>query len=315
MPSDVFTPNPPANPLNVLIAPTDLGALSATEVAQHVGSGVTSVIRDAQVSIAPISAGGPGTAALFDGSTITCPTVTASGRLTEATYVLSGDTAIIDAATCLGEEELTPGTADSYGLGVLIADAQTRGASRALIALNGCTVDDGGAGILVALAAPPLDAAGHTLPKGGKALERVADFDTAKVNVPAGAMDWMFVGGQPFAEAPGMEQLRAFTGVGESTPNLAIAPTWLSTVFHAGPEHVTLLTVDELVAGLDVSALLADSPNLAISTGGAAEALRRSAPESTTVAGINLPEATPQALEEAGAQVAADYLRISTDQG
>src|SRR5690625_4476056 len=59
-------------------------------------------------------------------------TTDARGRLTTAHYFLHGDTAYIYVAAASGlpavEDDLDVRHADTYGTGVLIADAETRGA-------------------------------------------------------------------------------------------------------------------------------------------------------------------------------------------
>ena len=72
-----------------------------------------------------------GTSSHFAGERITLPTTSATGRLTEATYTYNADitTAFIDMAAASGEGAgCDPRDGDSYGTGVLIADAVARGA-------------------------------------------------------------------------------------------------------------------------------------------------------------------------------------------
>ncbi|MDK6919060.1 glycerate kinase, partial [Escherichia coli] len=84
----------------------------------------------------PMADGGEGTSTLFEGERITLPTTDAAGRLTEATYTYDAatTTAFIDVAAASGLPAVADSpvvmTGDTYGTGVLIADAQTRGATR-----------------------------------------------------------------------------------------------------------------------------------------------------------------------------------------
>lgn len=330
-----YSPADPG-PVSILIAPSAIGTLSAEDAAQQLGEGVNSIIRDADIRLAPIN---PDFSQLFGGETVSLPTTTASGNLTEATYVLDKQqaTAYIDAARVTGTQPMEPGTSDSYGIGVLVADAQSRGARRVVLSLAACPVDDGGVGVLVALGVNPLDQPGHTLPKGGAALETLADFDTAQVNVGAGAVQWVLVtdNSDPLDTAlPGLARLAQVTGVDPTTPGLgaggsvAVGITWLSALLHGTADNVRLLSTSELLAdALDTSELLA-AGTFVVTAGDAAGAFARSAAD-TNVLGVVLKQGqqSPQSpaetlcvssaddLRGAGAQLAADYLRISTVQG
>lgn len=330
-----------ARPINVLVAPPAVSGFTAADTARHLGEGVRSVITDAAISLAPVSAGGQGTSTLFAGEHITLPTTDAAGNLTEATYTFdsAAGTAYIDAADATGTAAAPAGAGDSYGIGVLVADAASRGARRVVLALGDSVADDGGVGILVALGTHPLDGEGRTLPKGGSALERLADFDTAKLNVAGSAVEWVLItdtdaGLDP--AAPGMARLAEVTGVDPATAGmgsgngLGMAPTWISTVLHGSADQVRFIPGAELVAeALDVSAL-ADGSDMVITGGAPAAAFARAvgddavlglvdtneAPETdATVLSAPVDAATAAALRTAGAQLAADYLRISTSQG
>ena len=79
--------------VHIIIAPDSYkGTATAEQAARLLGEGVRSVIRDAEITLAPMADGGEGTAATFDGRTITLPTTDAAGRLTEASYVFDGST-------------------------------------------------------------------------------------------------------------------------------------------------------------------------------------------------------------------------------
>jgi glycerate kinase len=62
------------------------------------------------------------------------------------------------------------------GLGPLVLAALEAGAREVVIGLGGSATNDGGAGLLAALGAAPLDAAGYALPYGGAALVACASF-------------------------------------------------------------------------------------------------------------------------------------------
>lgn len=284
------TPSPaqqPAEPrpAKVVIAPDSFkGTATAQQAAQWLGEGFREIVLDADIRLAPMADGGEGTAELFEGERITLPTTDAAGRLTEATYTFdaASSTAFIDIATASGlpavADKPVPITGDTYGTGVLIADAQTRGATRIVLGLGGSATVDGGTGILVALGANPLDARGYQLRPGGGALTDIADMDTAKVNIPAGAVDWVLLAdvaapatGEAGAAAvfgpqkgagpddvelldQGLAALCRVAGIDPATPGMgaaggaAIGITWLSTLLHGDASHVTLAPGARVVA-------------------------------------------------------------------
>ena len=268
----------------IVVAPDSFkSTATAAEAAEWLAEGVRSVIRDAQIVLTPMADGGEGTSSLFEGERICLPTTTAAGRLTEAEYTFHAPskTAYIDVAAASGlpaVDEPVPLTGDTYGTGVLIADAETRGAERIVLGLGGTATVDGGTGILVALGVNPLDQAGYQLKPGGGALEQLANFDTAKVNVPAGAVEWVLLtdttapatGPQGAAHVfgpqkgateddievldRGLTRLCEVADVDPATPGLGAAGgvgigiTWLSTMLHGDASHVHILPGARVVA-------------------------------------------------------------------
>lgn len=281
--NDTATNATPTHQRTIIIAPDSLkGTATAQEAAQALADGVRSVLADAEIILAPMADGGEGTAATFQGQEITLPTVDAMGRLCEASYILDGTTAYIDIAAASGLPAVMPGndpaTADTYGTGVLIADAQTRGAQRIVLGLGGSATVDGGTGILIALGATPMDQAGHPLKKGGVALKDIASIDTAQLNIPAAAMEWVLLsdvtspatgpdgaaavfGPQKGADEEtvaaldaGIEALLQATGVDGSIPGMGAAGAtpvslmWLSTLLHGSADRIHLMPGAPLIA-------------------------------------------------------------------
>ena len=269
----------------ILIAPDSFkGTATAQQAAEWLGEGVRSIIRDAEITLLPMADGGEGTSSLFQGEQITLPTTDAAGRLTEATYTYDAETttAFIDVAAASGlpavADRPVPMTGDTYGTGVLIADAETRGATRIVLGLGGSATIDGGTGILVALGANPLDEHGYQLTPGGGSLHKLGDFDTAKVNIPAGALEWHLLfdvtspatgpQGAPAVFGPqkgaseedvavldaGLARLCEFAGIDPATPGMgaaggvAIGITWLSSLLHGAADHVHLQPGARMVA-------------------------------------------------------------------
>lgn len=274
-----------ARPLKVVIAPDSFkGTATSPQAAQYLAEGVRREAPDAELTLTPMADGGEGTADTFSGRRITLPTTDAAGRLTEATYVYdeTSRTAYIDVAAASGLPAVAanpvPLQGDTYGTGVLIADAQTRGAERITLCLGGSATTDGGMGILVALGAEPLNAAGFTLAKGGAPLVDLDTIDTAQLNIPAAALEWILLtdviapatgeqgaaatfGPQKGADAAQVELLEAgisrlceITGVNPETPGtgaagaLPVGLLWLSTMLHGNSDHIHLLPGAPLIA-------------------------------------------------------------------
>lgn len=368
------------SPLRILIAPDSFkGTATSPEAAQYLAEGARSVDPDAEITMAPMADGGEGTADTFSGHRVTLPTTDAAGRLTEATYVYDPDTttAYIDVAAASGlpavAEDPVPLTGDTYGTGVLIADAETRGAQRIVLGLGGSATTDGGTGVLVALGAQPLSAQGLPIPKGGAGLSQLGDIDTAQLNIKASALEYLLLtdvtspatgpagaahvyGPQKGADEEQVELLDAgiarlceVTGVDPTTPGtgaagaLPVGLLWLSTLLHGSGDHIRLVPGAALIArsqGLEeripqadlvitgegqvdassfggkvVGTLAALTENshatLAIATG----ALNATVPQGVLTAELPRTDDVATQLRRSGAQLVADYRRMSTVQG
>ena len=270
----------------IVIAPDAFkGTATTHDAAAYLAEGIAEALPDAELVLVPMADGGEGTASCFDGTPITLPTTDAAGRLTEATYMFNdGDVAeaYIDVAAASGlpavADHPVPLTGDTYGTGVLIADAVTRGAQRIILGLGGTATVDGGTGILVALGATPQDKAGHPLRPGGGSLTELAGFDTAQLNIPAAAVEWVLLtdvtnpatGPDGAAAAFGpqkgatpeditlldaaLAQLCDICEVDPTTPGfgaaggLPIGITWLSTLMHGNHSHIHALPGARMVA-------------------------------------------------------------------
>ena len=270
----------------IVIAPDAFkGTATTHDAAAYLAEGIAEALPDAELVLVPMADGGEGTASCFDGTPVTLPTTDAAGRLTEATYMFNdGDVAeaYIDVAAASGlpavADHPVPLTGDTYGTGVLIADAVTRGAQRIILGLGGTATVDGGTGILVALGATPQDKAGHPLRPGGGSLTELAGFDTAQLNIPAAAIEWVLLtdvtnpatgpdgaaavfgpqkGATPDDVAlldAALTQLCDICEVDPATPGfgaaggLPIGITWLSTLMHGNHSHIHVLPGARMVA-------------------------------------------------------------------
>lgn len=272
--------------MRIVIAPDSFKTTAtATEAAGWIANGLREKLKtEAEIITIPMADGGEGTSECFSGQRITLPTTDANGRLSESSYIYDPEshTAYIDVAAASGlaavKDHLRPLTADTYGTGVLIADAQSRGANRIVLGLGGSATTDGGTGILVALGATPLNAAGLPLRPGGGSLIDLASIDTAQLNIPAAAVEWVLLAdvtapatgptGSAAVFAPqkgaspqeveqldqGLAQLckildinPTIAGMG-AAGGIPIALTWLSTTMHGSPDHVHILPGAKVVA-------------------------------------------------------------------
>ncbi|MEH1101273.1 glycerate kinase family protein [Micromonospora sp. CPCC 205561] len=177
--------------MRVLLCPDKFaGTLPAPQVADAVATGWRQVAPADDLLVRPLSDGGPGfldvLADALGGRRVAVPTVDPLGRPTAGEILLTDDgaTAWLESAQACGLHLLDAGERDpksttSYGLGVLVAAAVEAGARTVVIGLGGSGTNDGGAGMLAALGASPLDATGRALPYGGAALAAADALDGA----------------------------------------------------------------------------------------------------------------------------------------
>ena len=279
-PTDVSTSAP-----RIMIAPDSYkGTATASEAAQYLGEGVLEILPNASITLAPMADGGEGTSSVFGGQVITLPTTNAAGRLTEASYTLDSETntAYIDIAAASGlpavADDPVPTTGDTYGTGVLIADAVTRGATRIALGLGGSATTDAGSGILIALGAVPRNKEGYALRTGGADIINLDYIDTAELNIPAAAVEWILLtdvdapatgpqgaatvfGPQKGATEKDISLLDAALhhacaqlevdgtkpGMG-AAGGIAIGLTWLSTLMHGNDQQIHILPGAPLIA-------------------------------------------------------------------
>lgn len=160
------------------------------EAAQAMAQGIRQADPDADIRLLPMADGGEGTAqALADATGGQMRRTIAHdplGRPVAARYAMLGDgtTAVVETAEASGlallaPDERNPLTATSYGTGELIKAALDAGATTIIVGLGGSATNDAGAGILKALGARLLDAAGHDLEPGGAALADLATIDVS----------------------------------------------------------------------------------------------------------------------------------------
>jgi glycerate kinase len=167
--------------VRVLICPDKFaGTLTATAAAEALAEGWHERAPADRTVLRPLADGGPGfvevLAAAIEGSRrLPVQTVDPLGRPVPGEVLLAGTTAYVESAQACGlhlltSEERDPNGTTSYGLGLLIAAAAEAGATEVIVGLGGSATNDGGAGMLAALGAGPVDVAGYALPYGGAPL-------------------------------------------------------------------------------------------------------------------------------------------------
>ncbi|MFF9341282.1 MULTISPECIES: glycerate kinase [unclassified Streptomyces] len=161
------------------------GSLTAVQVAERVTAGLRKVVPDLSVEALPVADGGDGTvaaavAAGFDRheARVTGPV----GETVTAAFALRGTTAVVEMAEASGLQLLPAGTfapltATTYGSGELLRAALDAGATTIVFGVGGSATTDGGAGMLAALGARFLDAAGEPVGPGGAALAALDSAD------------------------------------------------------------------------------------------------------------------------------------------
>ncbi|KUI26836.1 glycerate kinase [Mycobacterium sp. GA-2829] len=176
--------------MRIVLAPDSFKeSMSAAQAIAAMRDGVRAVRPAAECVGVPMADGGEGTVDAvvdaLDGERVSVEVADALGRPVSARYGYVPDRrlAVIEMAAAAGLEQIAPSERDvlrasTFGVGELIAHALDRGAAEFLIGLGGSATNDGGAGLLTALGARLLDAAGAPLPPGGAAL---ADLDRIDV--------------------------------------------------------------------------------------------------------------------------------------
>ncbi len=218
--------------MRVLVCPDKFaGSLSAPAAAQAISEGWRDGAPADEVTVRPVSDGGPGfldvlAAALPHARRHTITTTGPFGASVAAEILVEGATAYVEQAQAAGlalvpPSQRDPMAATTYGLGVLVAAAVRLDVRLVVVGLGGSATVDGGAGMLAALGAPPVDDAGTAIAPGGGALRSVARLD-------------------------GVPRLGAVELVGACDVwNPLSGPTGAAAVFGpqkgAGPEQVTLL--------------------------------------------------------------------------
>ena len=176
--------------VRVVVAPDSFGGtLSATAAAEAVALGWRRHAPSDELRLLPLADGGTGFVevlhAALGGQWHDLAVTGPFGDPVQARWLRIGTTGYLESAAACGlhlvpRERRDPATArrvTTRGVGELVADARDGGVDEVVVGLGGSATTDGGAGMLAALGAVPVDDAGHRLPDGGAALARCARLD------------------------------------------------------------------------------------------------------------------------------------------
>ncbi|MFC9732319.1 glycerate kinase [Streptomyces roseolus] len=161
------------------------GSLTTVQVAERVTAGLRKVVPGLSVEALPVADGGDGTVAAAVAAGFDRREVRVTGPVGDpvtAAFALRGTTAVVEMAEASGLQLLPAGTfapltATTYGSGELLRAALDAGATTIVFGVGGSATTDGGAGMLAALGARFLDAAGEPVGPGGAALAELASAD------------------------------------------------------------------------------------------------------------------------------------------
>jgi glycerate 2-kinase len=177
----------------VLAAPDSFkGSLTSVQVAQALATGWATGRPSDSIRLAPLADGGEGTleAILAAGGGWLPMPVSARdplGRPLPTRFARDGDRAVIELAEASGLSRVPAAERDAmaastFGTGLVLAAAVGLGVRDVVLGIGGSATTDGGSGLLRALGARFLDAAGRELPDGGGPLGRLDRVDLAGVS-------------------------------------------------------------------------------------------------------------------------------------
>ncbi|HEU5265075.1 MAG TPA: glycerate kinase, partial [Jatrophihabitans sp.] len=167
----------------VLLAPDKFkGTLTAAQVAGYLAEGMWS--SDIEVVSVPVADGGDGLLDAFEAAgfeRVPAAAAGPTGIVGATSYVRRDDEAVVELAAVAGLVQLggslAPLTATSRGVGEVIAAALDAGCTRIVLGIGGSASTDGGLGMVQALGARVLDAAGAEVGAGGLGAQAAATLD------------------------------------------------------------------------------------------------------------------------------------------
>lgn len=180
--------------MTILVAPDKFkGSLTAIQASDAIKSGLLSVDPSLNIITLPMADGGDGTsellAMLTGGKMVAARTIDPLFRAMDAIYGLSGDgkVAFIEMAKASGllllePAERNPLYSTSYGTGLLIADALSRGVDQVVVCIGGSATNDAGTGMAEALGYEFYNSKAERLKPTGESLRDLSIIKTDHVN-------------------------------------------------------------------------------------------------------------------------------------
>lgn len=171
--------------MKIIIAPDKFkGSLTSAEVCNAIKQGILLADAGADVHSFPMADGGDGFAAVLQyymqTETVPCSAVDPLNRPMHTSYQWSplNKIAIIELAAASGlvlleTAERNPMKTTTYGTGLLIKDAISRGAGKIILGIGGSATNDAGTGILSALGFTFVDARNELVLPAGENLLRI----------------------------------------------------------------------------------------------------------------------------------------------
>ena len=180
--------------MRILIIPDSFKeSLTANEVSQSIHKGIIDVLPNAEVVKIPFSDGGEGALEVLmehsNGELVKCVTKNALGEKCNGKYFLFKEkkAAWIELSQASGLAQINPEKRDvlrasTYGTGLLIKDALSKGCTEIILGAGGSATNDGGAGIFEALGGQLLDHQGNKLERGGSFLNKLESIISFRIS-------------------------------------------------------------------------------------------------------------------------------------
>jgi len=177
--------------MNILLAPDKFkGVLSADRVCELMARGIRCVLPDADIVSCPIADGGDGFAEVLrlaqGGRWVNCEAHDAIGRPLVASYVICGDTAVMEMSEVSGIRHIPENMRDIWrantlGTGEMMRHAiENHAVRRIIMGIGGSASNDAGCGMLAALGVRFLDREGSVIDPTPKALMQCAAIDRSQ---------------------------------------------------------------------------------------------------------------------------------------
>ncbi len=158
------------------------GSLSAMEVCEAIGKGLSGSGRNVEFIMHPLADGGEGSLEILENylttERVSIEVSNSIGEKTKAWYLLYDKNAYVELASASGLElldadERNPMHTSTYGTGLMILDAINKGVENIFLFIGGSSTNDAGTGILKALGYKFLNKSGQELMPIGENLIKI----------------------------------------------------------------------------------------------------------------------------------------------